>query len=357
MNDVLDAKSASGVDTYAELAAIATAVSGVIAETNGTNASPSLTVADFALLGISGVTESNLAQVIAALRASSGIDTISELRSTVASAVAAAKAAAISVISLYDGTSGTSVPTLADYANAEVSGVTSLNIGSINSAFAQINEIASDTTTEIQAAVSAYVSILAGADGIDNNNTSISSTAYSALGLSAIDTTGKASLLNEVLDVKTGAGVDTYSEIGSFGSIISSIFVLSTGEQSDTELNTAMFVSLGITGVTTENLQLVVDAIAATSDDTSGVDSLVEIQAIVTLVRSNQANALAVISSYTGSNTTPTLSTFAAAGVFGVDAQNIGVVNQYLASMTVAQTDTVGEVHFFFSSRRRHTRS
>ena len=132
MNDVLDAKSASGVDTYAELAAIATAVSGVIAETNGTNASPSLTVADFALLGISGVTESNLAQVIAALRASSGIDTISELRATVASAVAAAKAAAISVISLYDGTSGTSVPTLADYANAEVSGVTSLNIGSIN---------------------------------------------------------------------------------------------------------------------------------------------------------------------------------------------------------------------------------
>jgi hypothetical protein len=344
MNDVFDAKSASGVDTYVELAAIASAVSGVIAEANGTNASPSLTVADFALLGITGVTESNLSQVIAALRASSGVDTISELRSTVATAVAAAKAAAINVISQYDGTSGSAVPTLADYANAEVSGVTSANLVSVNSAFAQINEISSDTTTEIQATVSAYVSVLAGADGIDNNNTSISSTAYSALGLSAIDTTGKASLLNDVLDVKSQSGVDTYTEIDAFGSIISSIFVLSTGEQPETELTIAMFTSLGITGVNSENLQLVVDAIIATNDDTTGVDSLVEIQAVVTLVRSNQANALSVISSYTGSNTSPTLSTFAAAGVVGVDAQNINVINQFLASMSSAQTDSVAEV-------------
>jgi hypothetical protein len=344
MNDVLDAKSASGVDTYAELAAIATAVSGVIAETNGTNASPSLTIADFALLGISGVTENNLAQVITALRASSGVDTISELRSTVAAAVAAAKAAAINVISQYDATSGSAVPTLADYANAGVSGVTSANLVSINSAFAQINEISSDTTSEIQATVSAYVSVLAGADGIDNKNMSISSSSYSALGLSAIDTAGKASLLNDVLDVKPQSGVDTYEEIGAFGTIISSIFVLSTGEQSETELTVAMFTSLGVTGVNSENLQLVVDAIIATNDDTTGVDSLVEVQAIVTLVRSNQANALAVISGYTGSNTTPTLSTFTAAGVVGVDAQNISVINQFLASMSSAQTDTVAEV-------------
>ena len=344
MNDVLDAKSASGVDTYAELAAIASAVSGVIAEANGTNASPSLTVADFVLLGITGVTESNLSQVIAALRASSGVDTISELRSTVATAVAAAKAAAINVISQYDGTSGSAVPTLVDYANAEVSGVTSANLVSVNSAFAQINEISSDTTTEIQATVSAYVSVLAGADGIDNNNTSISPTAYSALGLSVIDTTGKASLLNDVLDVKPQSEVDTYAEIDAFGSIIGSIFVLSTGEQPETELTVAMFTSLGITGVNSENLQLVVDAIIATNDDTTGVDSLVEIQAVVTLVRRNQANALSMISSYTGSNTTPTLSTFTAAGVVGVDAQNIGVVNQYLASMSSAQTDTVAEI-------------
>jgi hypothetical protein len=290
------------------------------------------------------VTENNLAQVITALRASSGVDTISELRSTVAAAVAAAKAAAINVISQYDATSGSAVPTLADYANAGVSGVTSANLVSINSAFAQINEISSDTTSEIQATVSAYVSVLAGADGIDNNNMSISSSSYSALGLSAIDTAGKASLLNDVLDVKPQSGVDTYEEIGAFGTIISSIFVLSTGEQSETELTVAMFTSLGVTGVNSENLQLVVDAIIATNDDTTGVDSLVEVQAIVTLVRSNQANALAVISGYTGSNTTPTLSTFTAAGVVGVDAQNISVINQFLASMSSAQTDTVAEV-------------
>ena len=87
-----------------------------------------------------------------------------------------------------------------------------------------------------------------------------------------------------------------------------------------------------------------INAIAATNDDTTGVDSLTEIQAVVAQVRSDQANALAVISNYTGSNTTPTLATFNAAGVVGVDAQNIGIINQYLAAMSSAQTDTVAEV-------------
>jgi hypothetical protein len=348
MNNVLDGKTASGVDTYAELAAIAAAVSGVIAEATGAGASPSLTVADFALLGISGVTESNLAQVIAALRggASDGsdVDTISELRAVTAAAVAAAKSAAINVISQYDGTSGSTVPSLADYANAEVTGVTSANIGSINSAFALIEAIASDVTAEIQAAVTAYVAVLAGADGTDNNNTSITESSFAALGLSTIDTSGKAALLSEVLDVKARSDVDEYSEIKPLETIISAIFVVATGEASATELTAAMFTSIGITGVNSQNLQLVINAIAATNDDTTGVDSLAEIQAVVTQVRSDQASALAVISNYTGSNTTPTLATFNAAGVVGVDAQNIGIINQYLAAMSIVQTDTVAEV-------------
>jgi hypothetical protein len=348
MNNVLDGKTASGVDTYAELAAIAAAVSGVIAEATGVGASPSLTVADFALLGISGVTESNLAQVIAALRSGasdgSDVDTISELRAVTAAAVAAAKSAAINVISQYDGTSGSTVPSLADYANAEVTGVTSANIGSINSAFALIEAIASDVTAEIQAAVTAYVAVLAGADGTDNNNTSITESSFAALGLSTIDTSGKAALLSEVLDVKARSDADEYSEIKPLETIISAIFVVSTGEASDTELTVAMFTSIGVTGVNSQNLQLVINAIAATNDDTTGVDSLAEIQAVVTQVRSDQASALAVISNYTGSNTTPTLATFNAAGVVGVDAQNIGIINQYLAAMSIVQTDTVAEV-------------
>jgi hypothetical protein len=348
MNNVLDGKTASGVDTYAELAAIASAVSGVIAEATGVGASPALTVADFALLGISGVTESNLAQVIAALRggASDGsdVDTISELRAVTAAAVAAAKSAAINVISQYDGTSGSTVPSLADYANAEVTGVTSANIGSINSAFAQIEAIASDVTAEIQGAVTAYVAVLAGADGLDNNNTSINESTFAALGLSTIDTSGKAALLSEALDAKVRSEVDDYLEIKPLETIVSTIFVVSTGEASATELTVAMFASIGITGVNSQNLQLVINAIAATNDDTTGVDSLTEIQAVVAQVRSDQANALAVISNYTGSNTTPTLATFNAAGVVGVDAQNIGIINQYLAAMSIVQTDTVAEV-------------
>jgi hypothetical protein len=251
MNNVLDGKPASGVDTYADLAAIASAVSGVIAEATGAGASPSLTVADFALLGISGVTESNLAQVIAALRTGatdgSDVDTISELRTVVADAVAAAKSAAINVISQYDGSSESTVPSLADYANAEVTGVTTANIGSINSASAQIESLASDTTAEIQGAVTAYVAVLAGSDGLDNNNTSITELTFTALGLSTIDTSGKAALLSDVLDVKARSGVDEYAEILDAGTVVGAIFVMSTGEASATDLTVAMFISIGIT--------------------------------------------------------------------------------------------------------------
>jgi hypothetical protein len=251
----------------------------------------------------------------------------------VADAVAAAKSAAINVISQYDGSSESTVPSLADYANAEVTGVTTANIGSINSAFAQIESLASDTTAEIQGAVTAYVAVLAGSDGLDNNNTSITELTFTALGLSTIDTSGKAALLSDVLDVKARSGVDEYAEILDAGTVIGAIFVVSTGEASATDLTVAMFISIGITGVNPQNLQLVIDAIAATNDDTTGVDSLAEIQALVTQVRSDQANALSVISSYTGSNTVPSLATFSAAGVVGVDTQNLGIVNQYLAAM------------------------
>ena len=51
-----------------------------------------------------------------------------------------------------------------------------------------------------------------------------------------------------------------------------------------------------------------------------------------------------VISSYDGTNTVPSLNTFASAGIIGVDASNIGIINQFLAIMSVGSTDSVAEV-------------
>jgi hypothetical protein len=61
-------------------------------------------------------------------------------------------------------------------------------------------------------------------------------------------------------------------------------------------------------------------------------------------VRTDQANALGVISGYDGTNTVPSLNTFASAGITGVDALNIGIINQFLAVMSASSTDSVAEV-------------
>jgi len=89
---------------------------------------------------------------------------------------------------------------------------------------------------------------------------------------------------------------------------------------------------------------LILAAIEATNDDVSGVDTLAEIQALVASVRNTQAAALAVIRDYDGNNTQPMLTTFANAGLTGVTLINLDGINEYLATMTAAQTDTFAEV-------------
>jgi hypothetical protein len=119
---------------------------------------------------------------------------------------------------------------------------------------------------------------------------------------------------------------------------------VSTGAQAPSPLTAARLALIGLSGVTSDNIALLITAIANTSDDTLGVDSLTEIQAIVNQVRTSQASALAVISVYDGTNTEPTLSTFNAAGIIGVDSSNIGIINQFLAVMSAESTDSFAEV-------------
>ncbi|MEI7507557.1 MAG: hypothetical protein WCK23_12160, partial [Actinomycetes bacterium] len=348
LNELIDIRPTSAVDSYQEIAALASIVTRFIGEVGGTPAVPALTPADFAALGLSGVTDANLAEVLAAIRASgtdgSGIDSLSEMRSIVDGAVAQSRLDAIDRISRYDGTSATVVPTLNDFANAGATGVTTNNLSSVNSAFAVIGMSDSDSTLEIQNIVSGYVAILNGADGVSDNDIVLTQGQYVAMGLTRIDTAAKSVLLNEIFDKFALAKVDTYPELQASSDVVADIFLVAIGGQAQTALSIERLASIGITGVTTDNLALVVQAIANSADDTSGVDSLSDIQLIVTQVRADQANALGVISGYDGTNTVPSLNTFTNAGIIGVDATNIGIINQFLAVMPATATDSVAEV-------------
>jgi hypothetical protein len=262
----------------------------------------------------------------------------------VASAVQQARDAAILRISQFDGSQNSVEPTLADFANAEVAGVTANNIASIRTAFAAIGSADSDSSSEISAVVSGFIAVLAGADGTGNANVSLSVAQYQGFGIAAIDTVDKAALLNDVLDRKSRTSVDEYSEIVVLSNIVSDLFLLATGGEPLNEVTVERLSLLGVTGVTAENLSLVLAAITDLNGNTNGLNSLSDIQGIVNTVRVNQEIALATIKNYDGTNTLPSTSTFAALGVSGVDHRNIGLVNQYLASMSVTQTDTQAEV-------------
>jgi hypothetical protein len=346
LNDVIDVSGAAAVTPQSKLVAMAAAVSGIMATAAGTEAIPALTAASFTALGIPGVTAANLSYILAAIAATadngSGVSTLAALEAIVAQAVADATAAALANISGYTGSN--TAPTTGDFANAGVTGVTTSNIAAINTALAAMPASARDSAAEIQALVDAYTLVLAGADGIDNNNLNLSATQYTAMGLSQIDTAAKAGLLNEILDTKTPAQVDTIAEVNTFAQIVSDIFLTAVGGTPAQPLTIASFTAIVITGVDSTNLALILAAIEATNDDVSGVDTLAEIQALVASVRSTQTVALAVIRDYDGNNTQPVLSTFAEAGVSGVTIANLDGINEYLATMTAAQTDTFAEV-------------
>jgi len=348
LNDVLDSKTASAVDTYVEVSILASIVTRIIGETTGTVASPTLTPQDFSALGIPGVTASNLDEVLSALRNSNAnnnpVTDLSSLRTLVATAVQQARDAAILRISQFDGSQNSVEPTLADFANAEVAGVTANNIASIRTAFAVIGSADSDSTTEIAAVVSGFIAVLAGADSTGNANVSLSVTQYQGFGITAIDTADKAELLNDVLDRKSLTSADEYSEIVVLSNIVSDVFLLATGGEPLSEVTAERLSLLGVSGVTAENLSLVLGAITALNGNTNGLNSFADLQGIVNTVRANQESALTIIKNYDGTNTVPTTLTFAALGVSGVDYRNIALVNQYLASMSVAQTDSRAEV-------------
>jgi hypothetical protein len=169
-----------------------------------------LTAAALASLGLTDVTDSNLAAVLEAIAASadngSGVDTRAELQALVTSAVSAFTAG-ITEISAFNGTqTGAAVPDAQTYAQAGVTGVTSSNLAAINSVLAAIDTSATNTAAEIQAIVDTYNLLLAGAEGATNNQPALTAAQYQTLGLSSVDTAAEAVLLNQVIDSFTDTG-------------------------------------------------------------------------------------------------------------------------------------------------------
>jgi outer membrane translocation and assembly module TamA len=356
--DVVNAKvlaaATGGADTVSEVQALVTAAADALAKieayNNGNGTSPAaLTVADYAAAGITGVTTDNLAavnaQVLAA--ATGGADTVSEVQALVTAADAA-----LAKIEAYNNGNGTSPAalTVADYAAAGITGVTTDNLGVVNAKVLAAATGGADTVSEVQALVTAAADALAKIEAYNNGDgTSPAALAvadYAAAGITGVTTDNLAAVNAQVLAAATG-GADTVSEVQALvtaaDAALATIEAYNNGNgTSPAALTVAEYAAAGITGVTTDNLAAVNAQVLAAA--TGGADTVSEVQALVTAADA----ALATIEAYNnGNGTSPaalTVQDYVDAGITGVTAGNLAAVNAQVLAAATGGADTVSEV-------------
>src|SRR5690606_13175212 len=118
-----------------------------------------------------------------------------------------------------------------------------------------------------------------------------------------------------------GSEVDTRAELQA---LIDAVEAVRTGAAGGTPPTEELLVTLGITGVTPENLAAVQAAIAATNDDGSEVDTRAELQALIDAVEAVRAGA--------AGGTAPTQAELETLGIAGVTPENLAAVQAAIAA-------------------------
>ena len=355
LNDIIGGQQTTGVDRVEEineLARIANAIQTVAA---GGTVSPALTVEDLAKIGLdtTGVTPDSLTAVMAAIAAKDNgggeTDSLSELQVLLGAAVSK-YTAAIDKIADYAET-GASAPSLQDYIDAGVSGVTDTNLVAINSAInaqnGADNQIGTvddrndaDSAAKVQAIVNAYTAILGEAndtantagDGTTDATPTVDPTPaqYAAIGAdigAAATDAENLALLNDIVGGKQTGDVNTVAEINDLARIANAIQSVAAGGTSSPALTLADLTQIGLdtTALTTDSLPAVLAAIAAKDDSGSATDSLSELQGILNTAVNNYNTAIDKIADYAETGAVePVLQDFVDAGITGVTGTTSG---------------------------------
>lgn len=339
LNSVVGEKTTTDVDTVAEINALVEAVNAVMAGAAGGTAP---TLQQLTLLNVVGVTSDNLALVQAAiaetLDSGAGVDTLAELQAVVDGKIG------ITVFNNYASGSTTVAPTLADYTQANVTGVTSTNLSAINSAIDALDAPNVNTTAKVQAVVDAYGKILAEANGSAADVTPAinpSALEYSKIGANigaAASNAANLALLNDVIANKTSVDVDTVAEINDLAVAVNAVM---TGAAGGTAPTVTQLSLLGLTGVNAENIAAVQARIAATNDNGTGVDSLAELQAII-----SNSFGLATITNYAANNinAVPTLADYTQSNAIGVTTANLSAINSAVDALSGTDVSTVAKL-------------
>ncbi len=248
------------------------------------------------------------------------------------------------------------VPTVQNYSDARILGVTVDNIDAINNSLATavIDMQRINSREKLQELVSAYLSILGLADGDNNtsNDGNPSFLQYGLIGVQFVDTAYKASLLGDVIDIKQKADVDTVAEIQDLANAVAA--VMNQARDIPGLTLEQLTGKLTIKDVTADNFAAVKHAIGKTVDDGFEINTLPKLQEIVTKAASKASAALLALQKFANENTeswpvtsnnnsykgdVPTWSTYYDTGLDSVpgvtDANMTGLINDALATQAV----------------------
>jgi hypothetical protein len=253
----------------------------------------SLTVTDFNTIGIAtagpgAVTSVNLTAVIDAIANVGGQSNIGGLV-----ALQSLVSAVASIVSYADSNTN-AAPTVATYANAGLTGVTSVNLGAINSAIDANVPTGVDTKTEMQSLINAYTFILAEANGAAADATPTvnpTRTQYSAIGANiggAATDAESFNLLNDSIANLSTISVDTIPEINGLAATIDKIMNLAdlptgtaipTGAPTMAEL-TALGLNTSLANTAAEQ-NSIWQAIIDSNNSGTGVMTILQLQALI----------------------------------------------------------------------------
>ena len=348
MNSALALLSPEATDTLAEIQAVVDAYAVVLAAAAG---GPAPTLSQLQLIGVTGVTAFNLAGVQQAIAATaddgSGVDTVTELQGVVTGAVSAFTTA-LQTLASYAGSGP--APALTDYATVGVTGVTADLLSVMNSALAVVPSAQSDSVPEIQGIVDAYRDVLAVAIGSPSTDPTPgqlpTSSTYATLGASTaagLSASGLA-LLHDALVRLDYQFVDTIDGLETLAARVARVMTTAADGTPSPELSLADLQMLSVTGASAETLPAIRVAIAATTNDGSGVDSVTDLQSVANDAVLRYTTALQVLTDYNGTGTAPTSSDYADVGLSGVTGPLLTGVNSALAVLPTGHTDSVAEL-------------
>jgi hypothetical protein len=250
-----------------------------------------------------------------------------------------------------------------------LSKVTDANLAAIRSALAASADDGSGVTSleQLIAIEAAYVKVLAQANGTRGDTTESSKTPTASELQSLGVTLGKAGmtddpqqanalkLLNDVIDGLSNASVDTVSEISALTATVDKVMAVAKATTSAEAIAVGLTVNeltaLGLTGVTTDNLAEVVEAIRLTqSSDGSKINNAKQLQS---------ATDLGVVMHYAESSPTastghvaPTLAQYLSVGLKSVDEgnnkainpSNLAALNSAVEALTANDVNSLAEL-------------